>query len=726
LPDQQPLGRAQRSVAVVAIRALIGVLMLACLVSACDGGGGKSAAHSSSVPTSTGSAVPPATIVLRRVRPAKANCAPNIANDAITGASGTASAIGWAGNEHGVVTCLGGRFFVQGDINKAFGFEIYDASPTTWVDAQGYLPAQVTSFRRNGAAVVITEFADRIVIDGHQFVAVYSRVAVTNPTNAVVVANPFPSSGLLSLSTAPARVLPQATGVHDYVLAVDRFGHSYSWPSPRSLVAAGSFDQHFAHMRAFWDSQLRKIAQVTVPDGELNDAYRSGFISTMIARSGIHSNTGVNNYESEFSHDVVGILANLFTQGDYDQAHALLLDARDVVGAPEYIDGLWTYAWPWAVYLLKTGDLSFVKANFSTSGPAGPSQPSIEQSAHQIASDRTGPNGIIRMTDDIDTNGYWTVDDYEALMGLAAYRYLAHAVGDASETTWATHEYNSLLAATNATLSATMKRYHFDYLPCSIVQPNTANRCKNPEDANWAAPFLFGRWPWDAQIFGASVPRSNVALVDATYAYGFHRLAGRLPANTFGGYPSSFYSSGYNAGYGSGALAGMRHRDQGILSYQFMIARTQSGPYSWWESASAPANSPWVGSHPKTGGGASPHAWGIANSNKVLLDSLATQAADGSLIVGRGVPDDWVNPGKTIAVTNFPTTNGKRIALTISAQDHSVTLTLNGSSGTVLFQLPEFVNNIASSSAGTVEQATGTVRISARDHSVTVQLRTAS
>ena len=98
--------------------------------------------------------------------------------------------------------------------------------------------------------------------------------------------------------------------------------------------AAGSFGQHRAHMRTFWDAELRKIAQVQVPDAALVDAYRSGFVYTLIARSGIHSNTGVNNYEAEFSHDVVGILANLFTQGDYDRAHALLLDARTVVGSP--------------------------------------------------------------------------------------------------------------------------------------------------------------------------------------------------------------------------------------------------------------------------------------------------------------------------------------------------------------------------------------------------------
>jgi hypothetical protein len=698
-------------------RLLIGVIVVAC-ASACDSGSPKTAASTSTA------AHPTATIELPAGTPAKSDCAFDLANDAITGADGTASAIGWPGNEHGVVTCLGGRFFVQGRFTAALGFGIYTGTPTKWEDADGYLPAQITRFSREGAAVTITEFADRVVLAGHAYVAVYSRVSVTNPTNGDVVADPFPSAGLVPLTTAPDRVAPHASAVHDYVVAVDRFGNSYPWPSDRTLVAAGSFDDHFTHMRAEWDAQLGKIAQVSVPDAQLNDAYRSGLIYTLIARSGIHSNTGVNNYESEFSHDVVGILANLFTQGGYDDAHVLLLDARDVVGSPEYVDGLWTYAWPWAIYLLKTGDLAFVKANFSTSGAAGATQPSIEASAHAIAAHRTGPNGIIGVTNDIDSNGYWTVDDDEALMGLAAYRYLAQQVGNAGEVQWATNEYNGLRASVNNTLTATMQRYHLDYLPCSMVEPNTANRCNNPEDANWAAPFLFGRWPWDAQLFGATVSGPAVQLIDATYAYGFQRLVGKLPPDTFGGYPSNYYSTGYNAGYGSGGLASTHYRDQGILSYEFMITHTQSGPYSWWESASAPStSSPWVGSHPSAGGGSSPHAWGIANANKVLLDSLVAQASDGSVIVGRGVPNAWLASGKTISVTNFPTTNGKRIAVKLSTRDHAVTLTLTGSTSTVLFQLPMFVNNIASSSAGTVDQPTGTVRLSAHEQTVTVQLR---
>ena len=113
-------------------------------------------------------------------------------------------------------------------------------------------------------------------------------------------------------------------------------------------------------------------------------------------------------------------------------------------------------------------------------------------------------------------------------------------------------------------------------------------------------------------------------------------LKGILPPGTYGGYGTTDYSTGYNAGYGEWGLASNQHRDQGILGYQFMIANTQSGPYSWWESVQAPdPASPWIGSHPTAGAGASPHGWGAADANLVLLDSLIAERGDGSLIIGR-------------------------------------------------------------------------------------------
>jgi hypothetical protein len=662
--------------------------------------------------------------------PTIAPCAYNPTTEAITGANGSASAIGWLGNNQGVVTCLGGSFYVQGPTNKAFGFGIYAGQPLQWTDADGYLPAQTTTFTSNGLRVAITEFADKVTINADAFVVVYARVAVTNPTARTITGDPKPTPGFVQLARGPVRVSPKRTSTHDYAIAVDRFGAAYNWPTANALLHAGTFDAHYVHMRVFWNVQLSKIAAIGVPDAGLVNAYKSGFITTQIARGGGNRlKTGVNNYQMEFNHDVVGILTNLFTQGYDDNAHDLLLELRNIVALSfQYEDGIWTYAWPWAEYLLKTGDLAFVKANFATEGPKGALQPSIEDTAHRIATDRTGPNGIMGVTNDIDSDGLWTVDDFEALMGLAAYRYLAHAVGNPTEEFWAASEYNSLLAATNATLTATMQHFGLDYLPCSMVEPNSANRCSNPEDANWAAPFLSGRWAWDAQLFGANVSGPGLRAIDATYDYGFGRLSGLLPRNTFGGYPTNyFYSSAYNAGYGSWGLASNEHRSQGILSYEFMLANTQSGPNSWWESAQAPAPSPWVGSHPAGGQGSSPHAWGIANANKVLLDSLVAQAADGSLLVGRGIPNQWLTKGATISVANFPTTGGAHVSLKITVKSRTVTLAITGGrpSGDVIFELPAFVHNIASASRGTVDESTGSVRVSARTAFVRVRLQTA-
>ncbi|GAB3971716.1 RICIN domain-containing protein [Actinoallomurus acanthiterrae] len=644
----------------------------------------------------------------------------------------TASAIGWAGNHQGVVACLAGSFVVK-NTQQLYGYGVYNKTTTTWKNAEGYLPALITSFKADGAKVSITNFGDKVTIGGKDFVAVYSRVAVTNNSTSTITVDPQPTPGLVALNNASNDVPAGRTVVHDYAVFSDEFGATVPYPSDTQLRAAGGWAQHYAHMRTYWNKQLRGIAEIKeLPDRTLIDAYKTGFIYTQITRDGPVLKTGVNGYDKEYSHDVIGIVANMLTQGfqreDSLTALDLLLRLRDVVGPQaQYDDGIWKYAWPWAIYLQKTGDLAGVKANFATPGPAGDAaQPSIKATAHAIAAARTGPGGIMHMTSDIDSNGYWTIDDYSALMGLAAYRWLAEQVGDKTESQWATNEYTSLLNAVNTTLTSTITKYHLNYLPCSMVEPNDKNRCSNPKDANWAAPFLFGRWAWDGYLFGAPIHGPGKDLIDATYDYGFGRLAGILPPNTFGGYGSQDYTTAYNAGYGEWGLAGNAHRDQSILSYQFMIANAQSGPYSWWEEMSGPdPKSPWVGNHPADGGGSSPHAWGAADANMALLDSLVVERGDGTLIVGRGVPKAWIgNSRKPITVDNMPITGGKRLALSIVSRGKQVVLTLKGdpSAGPILFQLPAFVGNIEGASTGKVDANSGTVTLPAGTRSVVVTL----
>jgi len=641
------------------------------------------------------------------------------------------SAIGWLGNNQGANACLGGSFYVPNGIDTTYGFGVYNSSPTTWTNADGYLPALVTSFTSSGAKVSITNFGDRVVIGGNPYVLIYSRVAVHNPTSQAVTVDPQPSSGLVPLNSAPDQVNPGATVDHDYVVAEDRFGGTYAWPTTAQLAATGSYNAHFAHMRAFWNRQLAGITQLSLPNQQLVDAYKAGFAYTQIDRSGDALDTGTNGYHAEYEHDVIGILANMFNEGYFTDAHALLDETDKVVGTnTQYSDGTWVYPWLWALYVEKTGDTKYLAAHFDTPGSLGASaQPSIEATAQIIAADRTGPGGIIGETNDIDANGYWVSDNYEALLGLAGYEYLAKVMGNTAQEQWAAGEYNSLLQAVNSTLSSTITSNNLDYIPCSMVQPNTANRCSNPEDANWAAPGVYFNWAWNGYLLGAPMTSPNGETagdwIDKTMSYGFGRLNGLLPANTFGGYPGEgFWSTAYNGAYGAWGLASNNYRDEGILSLEFLINNDQAGPYSWWEGCTAPSTTtPWIGNHPASCGGSSPHSWGIAMGDLGLLDSFVSQRTDGSLIVGRGVPNSWVASGSPIAVSNFPTTDGHRIGVAITEHGDAITLKLTGTlSGPVSFELPAFVNNIASASAGAVDNGAGTVTVPATTHSVTVTL----
>src|SRR5271154_6334785 len=127
-------------------------------------------------------------------------CSPNgpAGSQTVYGTFGDAGVIGWEGNSQAVVACLGGSFWggasgpdggpgsgsTAAVAGATYGYGVYDDSRTTWTNADGYLPALVTTFHRDGAQISITNFGDDVTIGGNAFVIIYSRVQVTNPTGA--------------------------------------------------------------------------------------------------------------------------------------------------------------------------------------------------------------------------------------------------------------------------------------------------------------------------------------------------------------------------------------------------------------------------------------------------------------------------------------------------------------------------------------------------------------
>ena len=493
----------------------------------------------------------------------KYDCALSIrpADADYTGIDGTASEIGWEGNHQGVVTCLGGVFYIQDTLLKNdaigfgtnYGFGIYDGGPTTWTDADGYLPAQITSFSRDGAKVSITEFCDEVVLGGDAFVAVYSRVAVTNPTDHVIEADPQPSPGLVPLDAAPDAVAPHTSVDHDYVIASDRFGATYPWPSAAALADAGTFDQHFAHMASFWNDQLAAIAGISVPDRSLDDAYRSGFIYTQIARSGDDLNDGVNGYEAEFNHDVIGILSNLFNQGYFTDADALaprgaqrhgttgrgLLQRRglDVLGALGHLPDEDRRPGLREAELRLGGTSRCCATEHRGHCPRHrrrENQPRGDHGSHRR-------HRHARLLDD----GRLLGPHRPGRLPLPC-----PARGGRHEAAWATQQYTRLLSATNKALDATIARYHLDYLPCSIFRPNTANGCKDPKDANWMSPL--GAWAWDGAALRSPGQRPGRDPDRRHLRLRLRPPQRKAPPQHLRRIPGDYYSTAYNAGYGTG------------------------------------------------------------------------------------------------------------------------------------------------------------------------------
>ncbi len=147
----------------------------------------------------------------------------------------------------------------------------------------------------------------------------------------------------------------------------------------------------------------------------------------------------------------------------------------------------------------------------------------------------------------------WLFDDETALAGLAAYKYIATRIGDTAEAQWADSQYTSLLSATNAGLAANEKANDFDFLPCEVNQPVTADRCNSANDANWASQALWGENPWDIFLQGGQLSGilGDPSQIDNLYQLGFSRLAGTgVPYPSFGAY------TGYSVALNTGVLGG--------------------------------------------------------------------------------------------------------------------------------------------------------------------------
>ena len=641
--------------------------------------------------------------------------------------------------------------------------------------ADGYLPALTTSFTRAGVKISITDFADRQTIGGSPAELVYTRVAVTNNGSAAVTV-PAGQSGpdLVALNDEADSVPPGQTARHDFVAAVDTFTVGGTLPGADALTpgqpgtGALPYDRAFQHMARYWNQRLSVIPTLSLPNltlpdtgglanpGEaIDNAYKAAFVYTRIVQVSKAPFSGANNYDWLLNHDLPGILANRFELGDFTDAQNLLLTGRisedpnfDEKGANWYWDGPWRTPLAWAGYLEGTNDVAFVKQYFHDDA-SGPSQwgPSLYTMMHtDYLSQLDATTNYLKASFDNDSGGTWLFDDETALAGLSAYAYIATRIGNTAEAQWAQGAYTSLLNATNSGLAANEQANGFNFLPCEVSQPVTADRCNSASDANWASQALWGENPWSIFLQGGRLDGilGDPSQTDNLYRMGFSRLQGSVPYPSFGAY--SGYSVALNTGYAAAALYGSQYRDLPITSYAWQINTTTGGPNAWWEANGSPPdpNNPWSGSHAAPQFGAIPYAWPMAGQTQTLLQSLVAQGlvpATGrngaldyhtALYIGRGVPDAWMVPGQAISVGNltssYDVTSGRRATygarITVGT-DRVVHVALTGQvpTGDVQLQLPVFASaGVKDVTGGRYDAATHTVIMDPRGRIAAVRL----
>lgn len=76
--------------------------------------------------------------------------------------------------------------------------------------------------------------------------------------------------------------------MRDYAIGADRFGGTYDYPESDKIAAQGGYDENYATMKQYWNDRLAPLTELNLPDEQLVNAYKAGFIYTLIIRDDVN------------------------------------------------------------------------------------------------------------------------------------------------------------------------------------------------------------------------------------------------------------------------------------------------------------------------------------------------------------------------------------------------------------------------------------------------------
>jgi hypothetical protein len=504
-----------------------------------------------------------------------------------------------------------------------------------------------------------------------------------------------------------------------------------------------NFDSYYSEMAGKYGKMLSEVTHpVVLPVKGLADMYKSiqVMIWELIVKSGndIEMRSGtkatfpswIYSYDRTFTHDVPNFADQLMREGDFNRGLGIIQSSyykvyNDTVWETKYVDLIGKYMLPYAEYLRGTGNKPYFTSEIMDE---------LKRAARNIHKCRVFNDpkhyGLMKKGIDFENfaagGDYLLSDNWSALHGLQAYKYICEVVGNTEEMKWVSSEIADLNTCLNTAIDKLIAKQKTDYyLGCfdSLtidIYPTSY--------ASWV-PYsaALGTFPWGAYLKGFSNGGTWSDKFDASIKYALkQRDLNGIPEGSWGAWWGMItYGSTYNAGAGIQCLYSEKYRTETMKNVEFQL-NNQCAPYQWSEAFETKGRDQWVGMYvPRGQGGYGGYeAWGASFTKQALLQACVSVKTDGTIIIGRGIPESWLRPGDVTEWANVFINDNRKINFKITGGKAEVTLQITGDTpnGPVIFNVPALKNNIAFVSSGKADNSAGTVTLQPSEKSVTVKL----
>lgn len=621
-----------------------------------------------------------------------------------------------------------------------------------WSLRDGYQPCPVSVWRAGPVEVTIAHFAVRTPADDATVVYSQVRLAATGsaPIEATLHINasprihlPLTKAPTASDTTSMAHTVRLAPG-HDVVLDfVSRATGAEL--NPDDPAGYGTFEEHYARMADGYNERIDGLAHpVRLPHAGIADMYKAIQImlwGCMVAdgteyeiRAGVLNPGRLESYDRTFPHDVPNYVDQFIREGDYDLGKQILgsdyyrvLNSSDIAdwGGLNYMDTIGKFMLPYAQYLQNTGDLAWFDDDLRAF---------LRRAARNIHDCRVFGDpeheGLMRKGEDFenwsDDGDYLLCDNWAALHGLQAYRYIVTRLDIEEEIAWAEAEIDSLNDALNAALDRTRERRGIDHY-LGAFDDLTYLRYTRGSFYSWVAyAGALSTFPWGARLKGFDRGGTWQDKFDASIAWALHERDRRVvPDGSWGAWWSHVtFGSTYNASAGLQCLASATYRTEALKNVEFLY-ENQCAPFQWSEAFEDKGRDQWVGMYLPQESYGNYESWGTSFSKQAILQACISVQTDGTVIIGRGVPDTWLKPGDVIEWAGVNINDGRVMNFTLTSTGREIHAQFTGDDpqGPIVIDLPAMAHNVASASAGEVLPS-GVVQLAPHDKAVTITLTT--